>query len=1249
MVDAAETVKAVAVRAGYDDSAVGSAAYTRAATANLTGLALSGSPAGYSFAAGTYTYSGVTVANAVASVTVTPTGSGTITVEGSTVTSGGASDPIALTVDTPKTITVVTTETGKSARTYTIEVTRKAVQPTPTFSPAAGPVAWPTDVTITSADADAIYYTTNGDAPTRSSTLYAGPVTVSGAQTLKALAVKAGRDDSAVGSAAYTQAASADLTGLILSDSPAGYSFAAGTYTYSGVTVANSVASVTVTPTGSGTITVDGTTVASGSASGAIALSVGTPKTITVVTTETGKSAKTYTIEVTRKALAVGDAYQGGIIAYILQSGDPGYVPGVTSGLIAATVDQSSGIVWALPAHQAHAVPGGTGTALGTGSANTDKIIGQNGAGTGYAAGLARAYTGGDYSDWYLPSQDELDKVYANRTAIGGFDATGYYWSSSEYSADYAWDQYFGGGHYTPVKYTPYRVRAVRSFSIDPAKAITAFSFASPAATGVITESAHTIAVSVPFGTDVSALVASFTTTGASVKVGATHQVSGTTANDFTSPVTYRVTAGDGSTQDYVATVTVAPPEIGDAYQGGKVAYILQEGDPGYVAGETNGLIAATADQSATTVWALPGFTSTLVPGGTGTAIGTGSANTDEIISQNGAGTGYAAGLARAYAGGGFTDWYLPSLDELYKLYTNRVAIGGFTSYDVALYHSSSEGNASRAWVQSFRDGHQGWVFKNELTNVRAVRSFSGISSKAITAFSFQGLSPAATGVITEPAHTIAVSVPFGTDVSALVATFTTTGASARVGGTAQSRGVTANDFTSPVTYRVTAGDGSTQDYVVTVTVAPLAIGDAYQGGKVAYILQDGDPGYVAGQTKGLIAAAADQSTGIVWALPGFTGTLVPGGTGAAIGTGSANTASISSQNGAGITYAAGLADAYTNAETGTGVYSDWYLPSTSELNKLFINRAAIGGFESAGYWSSSEFSAGYAWFQAFAGAGARSNYPKSGTVHVRVARSFSVDPAAKAITAFSFEGLAPAAPGVINEGGHAISVAVPHGTDISALAATFATTGASVKVGGTAQMSGSTANDFTSPVTYRVTAGDGSTQDYVVTVTVAPVLAAGDSAFGGRVAYVLVSGDPGYSPSVQHGLIEAVADQGTAAWSTVTDVLVPVPAQALGTGRANTAAIVAQSGCTGGAAYICDQLVEGGYSDWYLPSKDELNTLYLSRDASFVVGHYRSSSEAADGMYPQGNAWVQAFDAGGLQGEDGKSTPRPFRAVHSF
>lgn len=76
-----------------------------------------------------------------------------------------------------------------------------------------------------------------------------------------------------------------------------------------------------------------------------------------------------------------------------------------------------------------------TATAIGTGLANTITIITNQGeTATSYAAGLARAHTGGGYMDWYLPSKDELNLLYQNREAVGGFATTGYptYWSSTQ-------------------------------------------------------------------------------------------------------------------------------------------------------------------------------------------------------------------------------------------------------------------------------------------------------------------------------------------------------------------------------------------------------------------------------------------------------------------------------------------------------------------------------------------------------------------------------------------------------------------------------------------------------------------------------------------------------------------------------------------------------------------------------------------------------------------------------------------------
>jgi len=192
------------------------------------------------------------------------------------------------------------------------------------------------------------------------------------------------------------------------------------------------------------------------------------------------------------------------------------------------------------------------------------------------------------------------------------------------------------------------------------------------------------------------------------------------TPTETKTATTYTITAinASGSTsQDYALRVT---GDIGDTGPGGgKIFYYLSAG---FTCGPT---LTSTCKylEAATTGWSTnyyrwSGDTTTSVT--TSTAIGAGYKNTLAIVARSNVAS-RAGTITRAFRGpNNFDDWYLPSKDELGRLYVERALIGVTSNY----YWTSSETSSGEAWNQNFNGGSNGASNKNNELYVRPIRSF---------------------------------------------------------------------------------------------------------------------------------------------------------------------------------------------------------------------------------------------------------------------------------------------------------------------------------------------------------------------------------------------------------------------------------------------------------------------------------------------------------------------------------------------
>jgi uncharacterized repeat protein (TIGR02543 family) len=172
-----------------------------------------------------------------------------------------------------------------------------------------------------------------------------------------------------------------------------------------------------------------------------------------------------------KTTFALGDTGPGGgKIFYVSSAGFTYYqtasdTVGVTAHYLEAAPADSGMKAWASSEYTASYISN-MGTALGTGRKNTLLILATDSAAP--AALACKNLTTGGKSDWFLPSKDELNQLYTNRSYVGNLDTSsvsGYYLSSSQNDNNHSWYQNFFSGPQEPdFKYLSFKVRAVRAF-----------------------------------------------------------------------------------------------------------------------------------------------------------------------------------------------------------------------------------------------------------------------------------------------------------------------------------------------------------------------------------------------------------------------------------------------------------------------------------------------------------------------------------------------------------------------------------------------------------------------------------------------------------------------------------------------------------------------------------------------------------------------------------------------------------------
>jgi hypothetical protein len=693
-----------------------------------------------------------------------------------------------------------------------------------------------------------------------------------------------------------------------------------------------------------------------------------------------------------------------------------------------------------------------------------------------------------------------------------------------------------------------YSVRVISAAS--PEKRLLSFQllgFASPVI-GVINEDLKTVVLHVPAYSGITNLVAAFTlSANATAKVNNVLQTSGVTVNDFTSQVTYIVYGQDGSYVNYRVTVIV---DLNNQKQ--FLAFSFDDISPkpiGII--DENNLIIRVGIPFTVSRSSLRAFF-TVSPGASvfingaiqqsGISVRNFSADTVfyRVVAEDLTTRDYKVVVRNnpiergkeilTYRFNSVTPASEGIIDATLRTIVVHVPFGTNLSNLVATFTTSPRARLNVGAIEQI-SGVTLNNYVNPLTIV--VSAEDGTSQtywvtvtvdpnteKKITLFKFASLAPVAFGVVDETAKRVDVAVPYNTNVTNLVATFTTSAnAWMRIGEIYQNSGITANDFTNPINYQVVAQDGSTQDYLVVVTVLPNTekkflsfqidnlvppsigvINEALHTIQLKVPFSNNKTSLIVSFTVSVNAMVFLD--GVQQVSPGapvsFSSTRIYT---VRAGDGSMQNYSVSVSNNAPETGNSILSykflqftpevvcaiDQTAKTITGTLPYGATLTSLIPTFEKSYMSVVTVGPRIQESGVTANDFTNGLV-YKCIAEDGNFRNY----TVSVAV----TAPSALKDISYFAFEDIVPACVGVINQINRIITINVPAGTNLNSLRATFNSSDFSTVtiVGKGLQTSGVSYNEYALPVIYRVLAQDGTTQDYTVIVnlssdTTAPVV----------------------------------------------------------------------------------------------------------------------------------------------------------------